>query len=376
VVWGFSLVLPNAPELYYKDPGNLGTSFAVGNLLMTKLIHQPHDKLFKVAMKDLRVAREFFESHLPADILKQVNLDTLKLEKHSFIDDVYKSTEADVVYSIKQGENTGYFYLLCENQSEVDKMIAFRLLVSKVRLMEQHHKQNPHSPLPLVYSMVVYTGEKLWDAPMDIVDLMAEPKALAQQVFSEPYQLIDVQRMSDDEIRQRSWSGLVEFALKYRRARKRSDYFFEIVLPWLDKKTQEDGFNLCKIVLTYTLDDLDTDYDAERFKQKVTQYLTSELRGEAMTLAQQFREQGIQEGIQQGIQQTMTLAQQFRAEGVQKGESVLLLRQLQCKFGSIPDRYRQKTLEASEETLLTWGERLVEAQTLEEIFAEIELDSE
>ena len=38
-----------------------------------------HDKFFKQTMSDLRVARDFFSLHLPAEIKQQVNLDTLQL---------------------------------------------------------------------------------------------------------------------------------------------------------------------------------------------------------------------------------------------------------------------------------------------------------
>ena len=86
---------------------------------MNSPIHQPHDKLFKLSMKDIRVARAFFKNHLPVDILEQLDLDTLKWESNSFVDDAFKATEADVVYSLKQGTEVAYLYLLCENQSGV-----------------------------------------------------------------------------------------------------------------------------------------------------------------------------------------------------------------------------------------------------------------
>lgn len=66
---------------------------------MTTLIHQPSDKFFKQSMADIRVARDFFETHLSAEILERVDLSTLQLQKNTFIDDTYKSSEADLVYT-------------------------------------------------------------------------------------------------------------------------------------------------------------------------------------------------------------------------------------------------------------------------------------
>lgn len=70
---------------------------------MQKVLHQPFDKLFKLTMKNLDVAREFLAAHLPPTLLKQIDLKTLALEPQSFIDDSYKSVEADLVFSVKMG---------------------------------------------------------------------------------------------------------------------------------------------------------------------------------------------------------------------------------------------------------------------------------
>ena len=92
---------------------------------MAQFIHQPHDKFFKISMSEIHVARDFFAAHLPAEILQKADLTTLKLQKQSFIDEVYKSSEADVVYTVKLDHSLAYFYLLCEHQSEVDKKLLF-----------------------------------------------------------------------------------------------------------------------------------------------------------------------------------------------------------------------------------------------------------
>ena len=158
------------------------------------IIHQPQDKLFKQSMSDIKVAREFFENHLPAELLKQIDLSTLKLEKESFIDEQYKASEADVVYSVKLCNriDTTYVYVLCEQQSKIDEAIAFRILVYTVRIMEMHRKKYPRSQLPLVYPLVLYSGEKIWNAPMDIFAMFGKDEALAREYLFQPYQLIDL----------------------------------------------------------------------------------------------------------------------------------------------------------------------------------------
>lgn len=72
--------------------------------------------------------------------------------------------------------------------------------------------------------------------------------------------------------------------------------------------------------------------------------------------AERFVEQGIQQGIQQGIRQ-----------GVKKGEAEMLVRILVGRFGDLPEGARQAIEAADAETLLQWSDRVLTAQTLEEV---------
>jgi len=71
----------------------------------------------------------------------------------------------------------------------------------------------------------------------------------------------------------------------------------------------------------------------------------------------QWTEEWKAEGMQAGRQQ-----------GRQEGEAALLLRQLTRKFGPIDEPTRVRVLGADAEQLLVWGERVLSAETLEELF--------
>ena len=49
---------------------------------------------------------------------------------------------------------------------------------------------------------------------------------------------------------------------------------------------------------------------------------------------------------------------------------MFLERLLQAKFGRLPPSYRHRIAEADAETLLSWGERVLSAATLAEVFAD------
>ena len=74
---------------------------------------------------------------------------------------------------------------------------------------------------------------------------------------------------------------------------------------------------------------------------------------------------GIEKGLQQGLHQGL---QQGLHQGLQQGEQNLLLRMLTRRFGSLPDDMRERLQSAVPEQLEEWGERLLDAATLEDVW--------
>lgn len=74
-----------------------------------------------------------------------------------------------------------------------------------------------------------------------------------------------------------------------------------------------------------------------------------------------FERLGIEKGYQQGLTQGLE-------QGLNQGKADLLIRLLQHRFHSIPSIHLERIKRAGPETLLIWGERVLEAQSLEEIF--------
>ena len=83
-----------------------------------------------------------------------------------------------------------------------------------------------------------------------------------------------------------------------------------------------------------------------------------ELREEGRLLGlKEGRKEGIKEGQQRGVQ-----------KGRQEGEASLLLRQLERKFGRLDPQTRKRVRSADAERLLDWGERVLTAERLEDVF--------
>lgn len=70
-------------------------------------------------------------------------------------------------------------------------------------------------------------------------------------------------------------------------------------------------------------------------------------------------------GMRRGWQQGWQEGQQ---DGEIKGERALLTRQLQHRFGELPAQYKKRLDKAKSDQLLEWGERLLDAKVLKEVF--------
>ncbi len=72
---------------------------------------------------------------------------------------------------------------------------------------------------------------------------------------------------------------------------------------------------------------------------------------------------GIEKGLQQGLLQGMQ-------QGMQQGEGVLLRRLLARRFGALPETIENRLTQASVNQLETWGDRVLDAKSLDDVFRE------
>lgn len=63
---------------------------------MERLPTTPHDAVFRQMLMQKEVARDFLAIHLPEDFLAICDLDSLKLESGSFVEDNLRSRYSDI----------------------------------------------------------------------------------------------------------------------------------------------------------------------------------------------------------------------------------------------------------------------------------------
>jgi len=190
-----------------------------------------HDHFFRSAMAEPKVIREFFQKYLPPEIKKITDWDSIQLEKDSFIDDQLKLQIVDMLYSVNFGDRKGYFYVIVEQQSTVDKLMAFRLLKYMVAIMERHTNRTGEKQLPVVVPIVFFSGKYPHKQSTDIFDLFGEQRNLAEQILLKPYRLIDLTQIPDEELRENLWLGVLARTMKH--------IYEKDILPYLKDMLEE-----------------------------------------------------------------------------------------------------------------------------------------
>ncbi|WP_423063209.1 Rpn family recombination-promoting nuclease/putative transposase [Candidiatus Paracoxiella cheracis] len=282
------------------------------------VINNIHDKYFRSAMSNLRVAKDFMEQHLPRAILAVTDLSTLKLQKESFIDANFKQVMSDVLYQAKIKGRDSYIYLLAEHQSTPDRLMALRLLRYSCRIMAHHVENNKGAELPVVVPLVFYHGQQRYPYSTDLFDLFGDSRELAKSVLLEPFHLIDVNTIPDETLKQRVWSGVLTLMQKHIYERDVLKYF-EAVLPLLRELMTNHEESYILSTVHYVID-AGSINDIERLI-RLTHELSPEIGDEAMTLAERLRLEGRTIGKAEGkiegrIEAAKEIAKNLLAKGV------------------------------------------------------------
>ena len=262
-----------------------------------------HDKFFRSAMEHKPVAIDFIRHHLPKKISLALNTDSLKLLQQSYIDSDLQECISDLVFSCKLANKSAYLALLIEHQSSPDKMLPFRIYHYLFSILNSYRKQYPDKPLPAVYTMVFYHGDKTpYPYSLSLLDCFDDPLALMRDVLSKDIPLIDVNQLSDQCLKQQQWVGPMALAMKHSRKQNKARIALEILacLPW--PMHEKEGKQLLKLLLNYLVGTGNIG-DIQAFIQASHKQLSGPLRKEMMNFEEHIEEIAIQKGIEQGIEQ-------------------------------------------------------------------------
>jgi predicted transposase YdaD len=304
-----------------------------------------HDHRYRLLFARPQMIEALVREFVPEPWVESLDFSTLERVNASYVSDSLKRREGDMVWKLRRRDGTPvYVYLLIEFQSRADRFMAVRIMgyVAALYLdLIARRELAPGRRLPLVIPLIAYNGVRRWRSPLELSELIEvfEPAAEAY-VPRLRYRVIDEGAYSAEELERREGLAALLFWLKTQQGRAMVQ-----APPRLKKLLAKDGDPAMYRAFLIWLG-----YDPAAVPESLNLKEFSEMWDRTVERWQQeFREEG------------------WKA-GEKKGEAKLLLRLLERKFGPLDPRTRARIRRAGPDRLLEWGDRMLTAERLEQVF--------
>ena len=162
--------------------------------IQEKEINQEHDKIFRTILDKKENAVLIINKAINA----KIEIKDIEKYKNSFVNKVFQNREADIVYKMKDKN----IFFLIEHQTKIDYSMPFRILEYEVAIMKSAIDMNKiktkNYKLPLVISIVLYTGNRKWNAAEYLQKSQETLRNIKEDVGK--YNLIDVNNLTEKEL--------------------------------------------------------------------------------------------------------------------------------------------------------------------------------
>ena len=265
-----------------------------------------------------------------------------------------------MLYTVHYRDRPLYIYLLLEHKSHPWRWVGLQLLGYLVRIWELHRKQHPKADkLPPILPLVLYHGRSWRIAPNFQALIEGLDEELRPYVPEFRYQLHDLSHWDDQAIKGEVLTRLALLSLKHVFDPDPKARLQEILLLIRDILQRETALEIVELILRYYVQ------STQRLgEEEVKAILKVTATGEDWM--QTFIDRYIEEGERRGEKRGEKL--RGKTEGIQFGEAAVLLRLIELKFGTISERDRRRIESADAETLLKWSERVLSAESLNQVF--------
>jgi hypothetical protein len=323
-----------------------------------------HDGLYHRLFSHPHMVAELLREFVAGPWLDDLDLDAMTRENAKFHAETGERRDGDMIWRIprRDGGDT-YLLLLLEFQSTSDRWMALRVLVY-ASLLWQHlvdeKRLPPDGRLPPILPVVLYNGDRDWAAPLALNELIGLPgdSPLWQWQPAMRYKIVDESAFPEDDLAGRDALLALLFRLESSPDPAQVVVLTDAVLAWFQG---HPGFERVRPVFVDMLGAILAPLaPGVRMPDELM-----EMRNMLATRAKAWEQQR-QEGEQRAEQKGR---QAGRQEGRQEGEAALLRRQLERRFGVLPDWARDRIAAADSAALEEWGLRVLDAGSLDDVLA-------
>ena len=315
-------------------------------------LHNPHDVLVNVTFEDPRLAGIFFHENLPDRIAQHLDY---KLPEHidgSFFDESLAGSQCDALFRVrtKKTSNPVYLYVLLEHKSTPEPDLPLQLSSYTGRIWKRRVKENgPASlrALPPVIPMVLYTGQRHWNVPEGLREMIAGEPDLCI-LPGELYILSNLKETPSANLSRDAELKSVLTTMKFE-AMENLAQVLNNLSPELRRQV------LYYIVGVYEGVELEGILAALRLDN------ANEMEDYVGTIAETLLAEGKAHGLAEGMVTG-------EAKGLVEGKAETLMRLMERRFGPLPRKNRQRIAAAKIDQIEKWFDVAIDAPDMEAVF--------
>jgi hypothetical protein len=324
-------------------------------------MNERHDSGYRLLFSHPRMVRDLLRGFIPVPEVENPAGLFLERRSGSHTSQSYDRREQDMVWRLRRTGSPD-LYLLLEFQSQVDSRMDVRTATYRGLFCEGLIRTGEWprgAGLPLVLPAVVYNGRGYWRAAGAVDRSMGWDGSLGWT----SYLLIDALREPLEDVEPENLVRLL-FELERSRTPAEIDRHVGRLAQLLAGPEDADLRRAFTAFLSQSL-------IPGRFPGSVIlalqdlEEIRPMLRETVIEWTHQWLEEGRSRGIEEG--RTRGIEEGIRL-GHQQGEAALFLRLLEKRFGPVDPRLRSRIESARSEQLEAWGELLLGARSVQEIF--------
>ncbi|MEO5330306.1 MAG: Rpn family recombination-promoting nuclease/putative transposase [Magnetococcus sp. THC-1_WYH] len=326
-------------------------------------ITQPHDRFVKILLSDPVKAGVLLRERLPKEIAELLSPEPPILVDGSFVDEELRIHLTDRLFQAKTiTGRPALLYVLIEHKSFPDRRTGWQVVKYTVAWWKQWERENPNwEMLPPIVPFVFYHGASEWHIPDEFLSLVDAEKGWRPWLLNLRFAVMDLGKIEDRVLsrspRLRAWLLAAKYATRDGKQLEIKDFFVELLT-----EVSVDDFMLIMryVVETYRR------YDEKDVREIIRRVYPKEEENMMSQFAQSVIENTNPKWAQMVLQKGR---KEGRKDGRKEGEVHIFRRLLQGKFGAdLPAHLEEKLKSASLEEIETWTDRLLNAQSLEDVF--------
>lgn len=261
------------------------------------------------------VAKEFLNIHLPENIKKKIDYNSLVALPDTFIDPELRRSQVDVLFEVKCDKKDLMIYIHIEQQSAPDYTMPTRRLSYKSDIWAAYRRTHPNQEppyLPEIIDLHFYTGATPFDGALSIGELAGENAEAVNRCLIDPMINVWAGDVSEKQLKTHPWAATVEYIMAQRRTNDLRA-LFKALAPNIKLFYIENAREFVINLYTYIENIYDYKGPIEDLAKIVNEEVSQMAAEDMMTIAERLINRGREEGI---IKERTAMAIKMLKDGV------------------------------------------------------------